>query len=325
MSQRDFGARERVMGLYDSIVSLIAGLPKLVSSGSDIEIKKFRRLVQHLIDTVMDDEPLLLGMALSRDRYEYASRHPVNVCILSVKLGHRLGLNKNELAELGLVSLLYDICLPFVPAEVLAKKGVYSDVDWMAMEQHTIQGFRTLFGLKDVDERLMRAAIVAFEHHLRYDLSGYPRSQHLPSQDFYTRIVAIAEWYDALATSRQYATKDRSPDFAVKTMIEKAGTELDPVLVRVFISMMGMFPVGSLVVLDSGEIGIVIQPHEVLIRRPRVIIISDKVKPFVADLAKTGEDGRYLRTVSKTLDPNEYRIDYASYFFSKPQRPAEHS
>jgi HD-GYP domain-containing protein (c-di-GMP phosphodiesterase class II) len=316
----DFGVRERVMGLYDNIVSLIADMPGKVSSGDELELKRLRRLVQYMIDMVGDDEPLLLGMALNKDRYQYADRHPVNVCILSVKLGHRLGLSKNELAELGQVALLYDICLPFVPAEVLEKKGAYGDEDWRAMEQHTIQGFRTLFGLKNVDERPMRAAIVAFEHHLRYDLSGYPQAQHLPSQDFYTRIIAIAEWYDALTSSRAYAEGERSPDYAVKTLLEQSGTKLDPVLVKVFVSMMGVYPVGSMVVLDSGEIGIVMQPHSVLIKRPRVIVISDEVKPFVADLSKRGDDGQYLRTVKRTLDPNEYKIDYSSYIFSKPRR-----
>jgi hypothetical protein len=76
------------------------------------------------------------------------------------------------------------------------------------------------------------------------------------------------------------------------------------------------------VVLDSGEIGIVMQPNNALIKRPRVIVISDEVKPFVADLSKRGEDGRYLRTVKRTLDPNEYKIDYSAYFFSRPQRTA---
>jgi HD-GYP domain-containing protein (c-di-GMP phosphodiesterase class II) len=319
----DFGVRERVMGLYDNIACLVADMPGKVSSGDEIEIKRLRRLVQYMIDMVEDDEPLLLGMALNKDRYQYADRHPVNVCILAVKLGHRLGLGKNELAELGQVSLLYDICLPFVPAEVREKKGTYADEDWRAMEQHTIQGFSTLFGFKNVDEMLMRAAIVAFEHHLRYDLSGYPQAQHLPSQDFYSRIIAIAEWYDALASARDYAEGDRSPDYAVKTLLEQSGTELDPVLVKVFVSMMGVYPAGSLVVLDSGETGIVMQPHSVLIKRPRVLVISNEVKPFVADLSKRGDDGRYLRTVKKTLDPNAYNIDYSAYFFGRQGRMPE--
>jgi HD-GYP domain-containing protein (c-di-GMP phosphodiesterase class II) len=199
---------------------------------------------------------------------------------------------------------------------VREKKGVYSEEDWQVMAKHTIDGFKTIFGIKDLDEQLMRAAIVAFEHHLRFDMSGYPKVRHLPSQDFYSKIVAIAEWFDALTSVRSYAGGYRSPDYAVKTLLEKSGTELDPALVKIFVSMMGAYPVGSFVVLDSGEIGIVVQPHGVLLKRPRVIVISDAVKPFMVDLSKKGEDGRYLRTVKRTLDPNEYKIDYTSYFYS---------
>jgi HD-GYP domain-containing protein (c-di-GMP phosphodiesterase class II) len=316
----DYGMRERIMILYDNLVSLVGHLPENISAEAGTEIKKLRRLVRHVIDMALDDEPVLLGMALSATRYEYSKRHAVNVCILSVMMGHRIGLSRKELVDLGMVALLYDICLPFVPREVREKSGAYSEEDWQIMEQHTTMGFRMLFGIKNLDSRIMRAAIVAFEHHMRYDMSGYPNAHHLPSQDFYTRIIAIAEWYDALTSSRSYAKKGRTPDYAVKIMLEKSGAELDPTLVRIFISMMGVYPVGSLVVLDSGEIGIVMQPNKALIKRPRVIVISDEVKPFVADLSKRGDDGRYLRTVKTTLDPHEYKIDYSSYFFSKPQR-----
>jgi|WetSurMetagenome_2_1015567.scaffolds.fasta_scaffold00054_39 HD-GYP domain-containing protein (c-di-GMP phosphodiesterase class II) len=319
----EVGVRERIMILYDNLVSLVADFPDTITTETAPEMKRLRRLIQYIIDMVIDDEPIVLGMALNSNRYDYAKRHPVNVCILTVRLGHHIGLSKKELVDLGIVALLYDICLPFVPREVREKTGAYTDEDWHAMEQHTIEGFRMLFELEDLDERIMRAAIVAYEHHMRYDMSGYPKPHHLPSQDFYTRMIGVAEWYDALTSSRCYAQKGRSPDYAVKVMLEKAGTELDPTLVRIFISMMGVYPVGSVVVLDSGEIGIVKRPHLALIKRPRVIVISGEVKPFVADLSKRGEDGRYLRTVKRTLDPNEYGIDYSSYFFSSHQRSGQ--
>jgi HD-GYP domain-containing protein (c-di-GMP phosphodiesterase class II) len=318
--REDLGVRERIIILYDNLVSTVADLPVRITADIPREIKRIRRLVQLIIDMVVEDEPILLGMALNSSRYEYAKRHTINVCIIAIRMGHHIGLSKKELVDLGIVALSYDICLPLVPLEVREKSGAFSDEDWQAMEQHTLKGFRLLFGLKDLDERLIRTAIVAFEHHMRYDMSGYPKTYHLPSQDFYTRIIAIAEWYDALTSSRNYARKGRSPDYAVKIMLEKSGTELDPVLVRIFVSMMGIYPVGSLVVLDSGEIGIVVEPHQALIKRPRVMIISDEVKPFVADLSKRGDDGRYLRTVKRTLDPNEYKIDYSAYFFTRQGR-----
>jgi HD-GYP domain-containing protein (c-di-GMP phosphodiesterase class II) len=314
---------ERVMALYDKLVSLKAEMSGRVSTNLGIEMKKLRRLIQYMIDMMVDNEPLLLVIAINRARYDYVMRHPVNVSILTVKMGNHIGLSKKELAELGLISLLYDICLPLVPLEVREKKGVYTDEDWWAMERHTIGGFTTLALTEELDESMIRAAIVAFEHHMRYNLSGYPKLNHQTPQDFYTRMIAVSEWYDALTSTRLYAKTGRSPDHAIRTIFEKMGTELDPTLVRVFVSMMGVYPVGSLALLDTGEICVVIEPSEVLIKRPRVLVISGKAEPFMADLSKKGENGLYLRTIVNTLDPNEYNIDYSSYFINSPQRSGQ--
>jgi HD-GYP domain-containing protein (c-di-GMP phosphodiesterase class II) len=321
--------KERVAGLYSGLLAFTRELPQQVTSGKSVQVKSAKRLIQHMVDMITDDEPMLLGMALSENRYEYTYRHPVNVCILSVSLGHRIGLGKKELAELGLVAFLFDIGKSLVPAEVLNKKGVYDENDWCAMKRHTAQGFKAVFGVNDADELLIRAAIVSFEHHLHFDLSGYPKVSHIPKQDFYTRIVAIAEMYDALTASLSYTEGYRSPDHAVRTLLENAGKKLDPTLVRQFVSMMGAYPVGSFVLLDTDELGIVVEPHAVFLKRPRVLVLSDKngspVKPFIAALSKRDENGRYLRSVIKTLDPNKYKIDYASFFHRRSPRPGTSS
>ncbi len=315
-TNENIGVKERISYLYANLVAYAGELPKRVSSGTGPDLKKLKRLIQHSVDMITDDEPVLLGMVLNKDLYEYEFRHIVDVCILSISLGHRIGLGKRELAELGVAAFLYDVGKLLVPEEVLNREGVYNRSDRRAMEKHPVQGIKTFFADDNIDD-LMRAAIVSFEHHLKYDLSGYPNIRHITEQDFYARIVAIAESYDALTSTRSYAGGTRSPDYAVRALLEKSGTEFDPVLVKFFISMMGIYPVGSMVVLDSGEVGIVMEPHGVLLRRPRVLVISDAVKPFVADLSKRDNNGRYLRTVKRTLDPNEYKIDYASYFHTR--------
>ena len=321
------GVRARVTGIYSRLVLLARELPEQMSSGENADIKGVKRLIQHLTEMISDGEPMVLGMALGESRYDYSYRHPVNVCILSVALGHKIGLSKKELAELGLVAFLSDIGKLLVPPEVLYKQGVYDQNDWRIMRRHTVQGFKAIFGIPHADEQLMRAAIVSFEHHLHCDLSGYPAVCHIPEQDFYTRVVVIAEWYDALTAAKSYKEGYRSPDTAIKTMLEKAGKELDPVLVKVFVSMMGIYPVGSFIMLDSGELGIVVELHAVLLKRPRTLVISDAqghpVRPFIAALSKRDENGKYIRTITKTLDPNDYKIDYASFFYRKTAHTGE--
>jgi HD-GYP domain-containing protein (c-di-GMP phosphodiesterase class II) len=317
------GVRERVAGLYNCLVSLAGEMPKRIALGEDIEVKTAKRFIQYLVDMITDGEPVLVCMALSKGRYAYSDRHPVNVGILSIALGHKIGFSKKELAELGLVAFLSDIGKYFVPSEVKHKQDIYDENDWREMKRHTAQGFKVFFRKMNSDEHLMRAAIVSFEHHLHYDLSGYPSVRHIPEQDFYARIVAIAEFYDGLTSSRSYAERYRSPDRAVESLLSKAGGEFDPVLVRQFISMMGAYPVGSFVLLDTGELGIVVEPHEVFLKRPRVLLLSDEqgryVKHSITSLSKRDDRGRYLRTVKKTLDPNKYRIDYALFFYRSPR------
>jgi HD-GYP domain-containing protein (c-di-GMP phosphodiesterase class II) len=307
------GVKERISYIYSSLVSCAGRLPKQVLSGTGPDVRQLKRLIQHCIDMITDDEPVLLGMVLNKNLYEYEYRHIVNVCILSISLGHKIGLTKKELVELGLAAFLYDVGKFLLPEDVLNRDGVYNRSDRRIMEKHPVQGMKVFFSNENID-KLSRAAIVSFEHHLNYNLSGYPQIRHISDQDFYARIVAIAESYDALTSTRSYAEGTRSPDYAVRTLLSNAGSEFDPVLVKFFVSMMGIYPIGSMVVLDSGEVGIVIEPHGVLLRRPRVLVISEAVKPFVADLSKRDNGGRYLRTVKRTLDPNEYKIDYASYF-----------
>jgi HD-GYP domain-containing protein (c-di-GMP phosphodiesterase class II) len=321
----NLGVRERVTGIYSRLVLLARELPDQMSSGEYTDMKGVKRLIQHITDMISDGDPLLLGMALGESRYDYSYRHPVNVCILSVALGHKIGLGKKELADLGLAAFLSDIGKLLVPPEVLHKKGAYDENDWRIMRRHTVQGFKVVFGIPHADEQLIRASIVSFEHHLHCDLSGYPAVCHIPEQDFYTRVVVIAEWYDALTAAKSYKEGYRSPDTAIKIMLKKTGKELDPVLVKVFVSMMGIYPVGSFVMLDSNELGIVVEPHTVLLTRPRVLVISDNqghpVTPFIAALSRRDETRKYLRTITKTLCPNDYKIDYASFFYRKLQHP----
>lgn len=313
------GVRERITLIYGRLVALARALPEQILSGDYADLTDAKRLIQHVTDLLTEGDPLLLGMALIEGRYEYIFRHPVNVCILSVALGNKIGLNKKELAELGLVAFLSDIGKLLVPPEVLHKRGLYDDNDWRIMRGHSAQGFKAVFGIPNADKQLIRAAIVSFEHHLHCDLSGYPTVSRIQSQDFYTRVVVIAEWYDALTASKSYSKGHRSPDTAIKNLIQGAGKQLDPLLVKVFVSMMGFYPIGSFVLLSGGELGIVVEPHAVLLKRPRVMVISDghgrSIRPFIVSLSRTDDNGKYLQTITKSIDPNDYKIDYASFFF----------
>jgi HD-GYP domain-containing protein (c-di-GMP phosphodiesterase class II) len=242
----------------------------------------------------------------------------VNVSILSVALGQRIGLSRKALTDLGLVALFHDIGKMEVPPEILNKPTNFDDSEWKVVMKHPFWGVRAILKLKGLDASSIRTAIVAFEHHLNYDMSGYPKMSRPIELDFFSKIVSLADQYDAMTSSRVYSRVPMAPDKALSIMMERAGTQLDPLIFKFFINMIGVFPIGTLVLLDTKELGLVYGGNSMFQDRPRVLIIIDstgtRVKGNVVDLTEKDSTGaKYLRTIVKTMDPNKYRINLAEY------------
>jgi HD-GYP domain-containing protein (c-di-GMP phosphodiesterase class II) len=169
----------------------------------------------------------------------------------------------------------------------------------------------------DLSARLIDAT---FEHHLKYDLTGYPKLARKRSVTLFGKIIAIADFYDALVRPRVYRQFPYVSEKILGLMLERAGKDFDPALVKVFINMIGIFPLGTLVLMNTNEMGIVVQTQEdpELIDRPKVclLIYSDGEyrKGRMVDLREVDETARtYTRSISKTLDPNEYNIHVAEF------------
>lgn len=308
--------RKVVKKTYFNAVSFSKGLMNKIKSKEAVNIKKAKRIVESMVDLILEEEQLFLGMTAIKDYDEYTYHHSVNVSVLSIALGQRLGLSKKALNELGLAALFHDIGKVGVPLEILNKPSPFTEEEWLIMKKHPQWGVKALLMLKRPDPLLIRSAIVAFEHHLHYNYSGYPRVTNKAEQDLYSRIVTIADQYDAMTSSRVYARVPLPPDKALSILIERSGTQVDPLLLKFFINMVGVYPIGSLVLLNTNELGIVYQSNPLFPDRPRVRIIMDetgKRTDFTVDLAEKDSEGRFLRTITKTLDYTKYRINLAEY------------
>lgn len=152
---------------------------------------------------------------------------------------------------------------------------------------------------------------------MNYDLSGYPKVRRYSELDFFSRIVSLVDQYDAMTSARVYSRIPLAPDKALSVMMERSGSQLDPLLFKFFINMVGVFPIGTLVMLDTRELGLVYESDVVFADRPRVMIIIDSngenVRGPVVDLNEKNEKGKYIRSIVKTLDPNKYKINLAEY------------
>ena len=309
--------RKVVKKAYYNAVSFTKGVMTKIKAGEKVNIKKAKRIVESMVDHILEEEKLLLGMTAIKDYDEYTYNHSVNVSILSIALGQRLGLSKKMLTELGLVALFHDIGKIEIPAEILNKATNFNDDEWKLIKKHPAWGVKALLKLKGMDHSSIRSAIVAFEHHMNYDLSGYPKVRSYPELDFYSRLVSLADQYDAMTSSRVYSRIPLAPDKALSIMMERSTTQLDPLLFKFFINMVGVFPIGTLVMLDTKELGLVYESEVIFADRPRVLIIIDQkgqsVNGPVVNLTEKGESGKYLRSIVKTLDPNKYKINLAEY------------
>lgn len=310
-------ARKMVKKSYFKAVSFTQGVMNKIQQGEKISLKKSKRMIVSLVDRIIDQEQVLIGMTSIKNYDEYTYHHSVNVSILSVALGQRLGLNMRQLTVLGMVSLFHDIGKLEIPNSILNKRGKLNDEEWQVIRTHPAEGVRLLLKMKYVDFISIRSAIVAFEHHMFYNNTGYPKVKQTFALDLFSRIVSLADQYDAMTSARVYSRIPMSPDKALNLMIKQAGSQLDPLLLKFFINMVGVYPIGTLVVLDSRELGLVYETNPGFIDRPRILLIADNkgnqldASPY--DLAKKNDDGDYQKTIIKTLDASKWNINLAEY------------
>jgi len=294
-----------------------------------IKIHSTRRLMQSIYNHIMDNESFVFGLTNLKNYDEYTLNHSVNVCLLATALGRRLGLNRGEIVDLGIAAFFHDLGKLETPLEILNKPAKLDDGEREIMEQHPFKGAEKLVLLRESARLPLRAIHVALEHHIKEDLSGYPHYFQRDDVNLFSKIVKTVDFFDAITTKRVYRTKIFTRAEALSLMLEQSGTEFNPLILKAFVNLMGVFPIGSLVALSTGEIGIVFElnPDPKLQLRPSVKLITDRdgnrIDGPVVDLAERDEaTGRFLRTILSPLDPSKYGVEVADYFLAQAFAPA---
>jgi HD-GYP domain-containing protein (c-di-GMP phosphodiesterase class II) len=315
-------AKKAATRTYNQSVAVTKEVINSVRMGRTPSIRKIKRVVQGIVDQILNEETSLIGLTAIRDYDEYTFTHSVNVCIFAVALGRRLGLTKIQLFDLGLSALMHDVGKSRVPLGFLHKTEELSEEEWQRIAAHPWLGVLALFQLRGQQEDVSyRAMTVAYEHHMRIDLSGYPKPVRPRSMSMTSRIVAVVDGYDAATTRRVYQTTPYPPSAVLQEMRDNPKRGLDQIVVKAFINLLGIYPVGTLVVLDTFELAIVYaaNPRPDVLSRPIVKIVSDAQGNMLhpapeADLAQTDAVGDYPRTIIKTADSERYGINVGDYF-----------
>lgn len=318
---RDDEARRMAKRAYAQTVAVAREVMGGLRMGKGVSLRPVKRAVQSIVDQVLTNETSIVGLTTLRDYDEYTFTHSVNVCIFSVALGKKLGLNKHQLYELGLGALLHDVGKVRMPLELINKTGALSADEFEVLKQHPAEGLLSMFDMHGLAELPLRAMLMAYEHHMKIDQTGYPVSQRPRDPSLFGRIVAVADGFDAATTKRSYQAQPWPPDRVLKEMRDNPSRGFDPLLVKAFISMTGIYPVGSVVILDTFELAIVTarNPRPEAMHQPVVQVIYDSMgvrvdPPRTLDLAETDAQGRPLRAIIKTTDPERYGIHVGDYF-----------
>ncbi len=299
---------------YFEAVDVIRELADQVMSDRRLSLSKANRVVGVMLNRVGENRSAVLGLATIKSYDEYTSFHSVNVLILSLALGSMLPLDRSALMMLGTGALLHDLGKITIPQGILNKTGPLTTREWEMMQDHPVRGADILLAQPGVHPL---AVMVAYEHHARYDLAGYPKVTGKERIGLFSRIVEVCDVYDAMTSARPYQ-KARTPDQAMRVLVKDMGTAFDPLLVKVFIDMMGLFPVGTLVRLATGEIGVIYEPGESDALWPLVKVIrgpeGGEVEPHLVDLVYLKETiGEVEQAIVEAIHPEQLGIDPQEY------------
>ena len=254
--------------------SVVKGLFKSLRLGQSFDTAVAKRTVKQCVDNVIANEEAMVWLGLLKDVDEYTAEHSLNVAMLSIVLGRQVGLSPQDLETVGLCGMLHDMGKSEIPLEILNKEGALSEEEFDLMKSHAARGYKIL---KEKSDITPLAAEVAHSHHERLNGRGYPRKLKADDISYFTRIVAIADAYDAITSTRVYSPAKTALE-GLQILTGAKGSHFDPELVDQFIEAIGIYPAGSVAELSTGEAAIVLPTPQANQDHPIVLVVRNKDK-----------------------------------------------
>ncbi|MBB3108515.1 HD-GYP domain-containing protein (c-di-GMP phosphodiesterase class II) [Paenibacillus phyllosphaerae] len=233
--------------------------------------RTFRNVFGQLLNDLAAREELLVSLTNIQATDAYLFNHSVNVAILAGIMGVAKGYNRNQLEELGVGALLFDIGMTQMPKELLGKTSPITQEERAVIEKHAEDGFNLLRSQHDIS---LLSAHCAFQHHERFDGSGYPRKIKGSEIHEYAQIVAIADVYDALTSPRPHRRR-YTPTEAIEFLFAAGGTFFDVNLIKMFCQHISIYPIATTVLLSTGQIAVVCRNNMLAVHRPTVRILRE--------------------------------------------------
>lgn len=258
--------------------------------GKAVDVGNAQNMVEEIADSVMRNPGALIGLARLKTKDDYTYMHSVAVCALMVALSKQLGLNDEETREAGLAGLLHDIGKMMVSADILNKPGKLTDAEFVSVKEHPVAGYKML---KESEAVSAIALDVCLHHHEKIDGSGYPNRLKGEEISLYSRMGAVCDVYDAITSDRPYK-QGWCPAESLRKMAEWSSGHFDEKIFQAFVKSIGIFPVGTLVRLESGRLGVVVEQQvgkSLLLPKVRIFFSLRSmgyIAPELIDLSRPG-------------------------------------
>ena len=286
-----------------------------VRIGKSIDGKETKKIVTGMVVSILRNPDALVLLSNLRDHDEYSVAHSINVCTLCLAFARYIGLSAREMTELGMGALLHDVGEIRVPANIMRKEGLLNKEESVLMQTHTTHGADILRNSTDIPASTIE---IALAHHERSNGQGYPRGIHETDISYYSRIVGMIDVYDSVTSSHTYRHCISSTE-ALKNMYNWRNTLFDANLIENFIQCLGIYPIGSVVELGSGEVGIVISVSLEHRLQPKLMLVRNNAKkaympPKILSLSQEFTPEHSVKyEINKVLSPDAYGIDLKSY------------
>ena len=296
--------------LYSNAVSVAQTVWESATVEGMPDVPAALQTVEGLAEAVTQNRTALVALTAMRNYDNYTFTHMVNVSILTMGQARALGIEGRLLREFGLSALMHDIGKVRTPKDILNKPDKLTDDEFVIMRRHTVDGAEIL---RRTPEMPILAPVVAFEHHLRLDGTGYPFGVRRQSLNVGTMLCSISDIYDAMRSQRAY--QQAFPTERILAVLKRNdGTQFDQHLVRRFVQLLGIYPPGNLVRLSTGEVAVVARIHAPDPYRPRVRVLFNAAGarldlPYERNLWEPPHPGAAADSVVSPLDPAEFGID----------------
>jgi len=280
-----------------------------VRAGESLDVSAVKGIVSECVGSIIHNPKALMWLSQIKNKDEYTAEHSLNVAVLSIALGRQVGLEQGDLETVGLCGMLHDIGKTRIPLEVLNKEGPLTDEEFAIMRTHPEEGRDILVNNGGADQVVIDAC---YGHHENLRGKGYPLGINESEIGPFTRMVTIADVYDAITSDRCYKPGRASLD-ALKILQKGRGTQFDASLVPHFISCTGLYPVGSLVELKNGCAGIIVENNQINKNLPKIHMLFDENKEKIAgyclDLSKLSRrEDLDSYSITKPLKKEQYGI-----------------